>query len=43
VLVVTHHGIIKCARHPTEGDSAWQSNLSFGGWLRFAPKVFHGQ
>lgn len=42
VLVVTHHGIIKCARHLTDGDSAWQSNLSFGGWLHFAPEVFHG-
>ena len=40
VLIVTHHGVIKCARHVTEGDSAWQSTLPFGGWLRFAPKVF---
>lgn len=39
-LVVTHHGVIKCARHLTEGDSAWQSTLPFGGWLRFDPKVF---
>lgn len=41
VLIVTHHGIIKCARHLTDGDSAWQSTLAFGGWLRFAPEVFH--
>jgi len=41
VLVVTHHGVIKSARHVTEGDSAWQSTLPFGGWLRFAPEVFH--
>jgi len=42
VLVVTHHGVIKSARHVTEGDSAWQSTLPFGGWLRFEPEVFHG-
>lgn len=41
VLVVTHHGVIKSARHLTEGDSAWQSTLAFGGWLRFPPEVFH--
>lgn len=41
VLVVTHHGVIKSARHVTEGDSAWRSTLPFGGWLRFAPEVFH--
>ncbi|NBB97392.1 MAG: hypothetical protein GVY34_04365 [Alphaproteobacteria bacterium] len=41
LLVVTHHGVIKCARHLTEGDSAWQSTLPFGGWLPFAPGVFH--
>lgn len=41
VLVVTHHGVIKCARHVTDGDSAWQSTLPFGRWLRFAPEVFH--
>jgi alpha-ribazole phosphatase len=39
-LVVTHHGVIKCARHLTDGDSAWQSTLPFGGWLHFDPKVF---
>lgn len=41
VLIVTHHGVIKTARHVREGESAWQSNLPFGGWLRFAPEVFH--
>ncbi|MBN2760169.1 MAG: alpha-ribazole phosphatase family protein [Rhodobacteraceae bacterium] len=41
VLVVTHHGVIKCARQLTEGDSAWQSTLNFGGWLRSEPNIFH--
>lgn len=39
-LIVTHHGIIKCARFLTEGARAWRSELPFGGWLRFDPKVF---
>lgn len=40
VLVVTHHGVIKCARQLQDGDAAWQSSLPFGGWLRLAPALF---
>ncbi len=39
-LVVTHHGVIKCARHLVMGEDAWQSELKFGAWLRFERQVF---
>ena len=39
-LVVTHHGVIKCARWVVMGDDAWQSELKFGAFLPFAPQVF---
>ena len=39
-LVVTHHGVIKCARWLLMGDAAWQSDLKFGNWLNFDPEVF---
>jgi alpha-ribazole phosphatase len=39
-LVVTHHGVIKCARWLVMGDDAWQSELKFGAFLPFAPQVF---
>jgi alpha-ribazole phosphatase len=40
-LVVTHHGVIKCARWLVMGEGAWQSDLKFGAWQRFDPQVFH--
>lgn len=39
-LIVTHHGVIKCARWLVMGDDAWQSEVKFGAWLNFNPKVF---
>lgn len=40
VLVVTHHGVIKCARWLLMGDDAWQSELKFGAWQTFAAGAF---
>ncbi|MDD7971789.1 histidine phosphatase family protein [Roseinatronobacter alkalisoli] len=39
-LVVTHHGVIKCARSLIMGDGAWQSDLPFGQWITFSAQVF---
>ncbi|MBR3371581.1 MAG: alpha-ribazole phosphatase [Rhodobacteraceae bacterium] len=39
-LVVTHHGVIKCARSLIMGNDAWQSSLAFGQWITIAPQVF---
>lgn len=38
-LVVTHHGVIKCARSLTMGDEAWQSSLPFGQWITVSTQV----
>jgi len=38
-LVVTHHGVIKCARSLTMGNDAWQSNLPFGQWITVSTQV----
>lgn len=32
-LLVTHHGVIKCARWLVMGDDAWKSDLPFGHWI----------
>ena len=38
VLLVTHHGVIKCARELDMGADAWQSELRFGGWITLQPE-----